>query len=768
MKFSRRDFLTFAGFTVVGAFGGRYLRNQLLPHESYYLGNSFKQRKETFHAGLCGMCPAGCGIRVRQVDGLAVKIDGNPDCPISRGRLCPKGQMGLELHYNPDRISSPLKRVGPSGSSHWEKVSWDEGLSLLSARVQTAVQSTAAGGVVALCNDEQSIGSTLWSRFQEKYAARCSLVRLNQLRDYSIRLALKSTVDSFEWPVYDFENSDFLLVFDTPLVSGWGSPALMIGKYANFRRGGGRTRGQMVFVGSRRSMDAANADSYVQVKPYTSAILAFGLAHVIIRERRYDEQFVAQHCRGFEELKSVILKYFKPKTVSEMTGVPIETINSVARRFADSSSPIAIGERIPERSETWEQTAYLTLNALKGSFGRSGGVLLQEHLGFGDIQPPELSDENLQNQDVSPFERFVANILDNDSAPDVLLVDKVSPAASLCSGGEWTTALERIPFVVSFSPYPDYITSHADLVLPDLGFLEKSSDLVHSPALGYPTVSVTDAAAAQIGDGIDTRLVQLHLIDESYVTDGAIDRIGKEKQLQKMRTDFHRNIFGAARGLVYDTPFAREWVRRMESGGWWASETDDFTKFDEQLQLKGGWTDPYIPENNGAHGILGSSRRFNFTGVLEAIPLERILSSRIESPPPDFGDGQWTRLTVVPVTLLALSALPYGNVPHLLEFPEPGVISGWEPWLELHSSVAERLHLKNEDNVEIESHKQMRRCRVIINDNLHADIGAVPFGMFGLGEGSWILENMKRPLESIATTERDHRTKGIVVRIRKV
>lgn len=768
MKFSRRDFLTFASFTVVGAVGGRYLRNQIIPMESYYLGNDFRNRKETFHTGSCGMCPAGCGILVRQIDGLPVKIDGNPDCPISRGKLCPKGQMGLELHYNPDRIASPLRRVGPVGSSRWQKMTWDEALSLLSAKIRTAVEKETGAGVAVLCNDEQSFGSSLWDKFHQKYAEKSRLIRINQLRDYAIRPALKMTTGSSDWPVYDIENSDFLLVFDTPLVSGWCSPTMMIGKYANFRRGGGRARGKMVFAGSRRSMDATNADSYIQVRPYTSAVLALGLAHVIIREHRYDEKFVTQQCQNFEQLKSVILKYFETRTVSEITAVPIETINSVARTFANSSTPIAIGERIPEPSEVWEQTAYLTLNALKGSLGRPGGIVWQEQLRLREIQPPSPPEIDLRHPDQTPLERFTSDVHVNGAVPDVLLVDKVNPHMSMRSASSWSTVLERIPFVVSFSPYPDHLTSQADLVLPDLGYLEKSSDLVHSSALGYPSIAVSDAAAPFIGKGTDTRIIQLHLVDDNFISEGKSDITGKEEQFRNMRADFHRSVFRAGRGLVYDTPFAREWVRRMEAGGWWTSETDNFEEFDRRLRLKGGWTDPFIPDDRWQTGSLRKSWKFDFKSVADSLPLKDILSLKVFPAAPEYNSNTWTVLTVVPVTLLSLAGLPYGNIPHLLEFPEPGVVSGWEPWLELHSLTASKLGLANEDNVEVESRENKRKLRVTINNTLHPDIGAVPFGMFGLGEGTWILENMKKPLESIVTAKSSGHAKGITVRIRKV
>lgn len=769
MKLTRRDFLTFAGFTAIGIAGGKYLKNEILPRESYYLEGDFRSRKEELKRGTCGMCPAACGIQVRFVDGIAVKIDGNPDCPIGKGKLCPKGQMGLELHYNPDRIMSPLRRVGESGSQKWESITWDEALTLLSSKVRTALADKNGAGLGVLTNEEQSLGSHLWKKLQTKHADRCNLIWINALRDRGILPALEIMLDRPEWPVYDLENSDFILAFDTPLISGWSSPTMMIGKYAEFRRGRERVRGRLVFVGSRRSMDGVNADQYVQVTPYSSAILALGLAHVIVRERRYDEAFVSRYCSGFESLKETLLKNFRPNAVAEMTGVPVQTINSLARGFADSLHPIAIGERIPQPSQAWEQMAILTLNILKGNLGVEGGLNFQEQLTFGEIQPPKHQMIDSRNPDYTPLERLGSGVLDGTQVPGVLLVDKVNPSAVARPGHNWSDILNRVPFVVSFNSYPDFVTTQADLVLPDLGFLEKAIDLIHLPALGYPTVSVTKALATPIGKGMDTLIVQQLLLDETFVGEGAIDLAAVEERVERTRENFHREIFEAQRGLIYDTPFAREWIERMESGGWWSSDNDSFDEFDTKLCAQGGWTDPYVAASRGKNRILKSSQKINLEGMVSLLPLSEILSGKTVPRPPESGSESWTTLTVVPATLLSLAALPYGNIPHLLEFPEPGIVTGWEPWMELHSSTAEQLGLVSEDYIEIETNNEVRKCRVIINDNQHSSIGVIPFGMFGLGEGSWVMDNMKLPFETDALKpEDDQSLRGLVVKIRRV
>src|SRR5512141_251036 len=76
--------------------------------------------EERWVLSTCTLCEAGCGIKVRVVEGRAVKIEGNPEHPVNRGGLCSRGQAALQLLYAPDRVRSPLRRVGALGAGQWQ------------------------------------------------------------------------------------------------------------------------------------------------------------------------------------------------------------------------------------------------------------------------------------------------------------------------------------------------------------------------------------------------------------------------------------------------------------------------------------------------------------------------------------------------------------------------------------------------------------------------------------------------------------------------
>ena len=139
-KITRRDLLQYIGAGGIGAVGGvlygesierpvELLVPQVVPPEDYSPGVA------TWYNTVCNQCSAGCGISVRIREGRAKKIEGNPVHPVSQGRLCARGQAGLNALYNPDRIRTPLRNAGQRGSGNFDEISWDEALTTVGSRI---------------------------------------------------------------------------------------------------------------------------------------------------------------------------------------------------------------------------------------------------------------------------------------------------------------------------------------------------------------------------------------------------------------------------------------------------------------------------------------------------------------------------------------------------------------------------------------------------------------------------------------------------------
>ena len=96
------------------------------------------------HKSACRMCHGGCGVLVTVTDGKVEKIVGDPDSPLNRGKICIKAPASIELVNHPDRLTHPLKRVGPRGGGEWARISWDEAYDILAERLGTITRESGA------------------------------------------------------------------------------------------------------------------------------------------------------------------------------------------------------------------------------------------------------------------------------------------------------------------------------------------------------------------------------------------------------------------------------------------------------------------------------------------------------------------------------------------------------------------------------------------------------------------------------------------------
>src|SRR5262245_16891027 len=150
----RRQFIkvtaaTGASATLAGCGNPEHQLIRFIPEEELLSGIS------TWKPSICPLCPSGCGMVVRVMEGeaevvrkgqtglmkvgLAKKLEGNPAHPISQGKLCARGQAAIQVTYHPDRITGPMKRIGERGSGQFQQITWDEALDDLLAHLNALV-----------------------------------------------------------------------------------------------------------------------------------------------------------------------------------------------------------------------------------------------------------------------------------------------------------------------------------------------------------------------------------------------------------------------------------------------------------------------------------------------------------------------------------------------------------------------------------------------------------------------------------------------------
>ena len=235
----------------------------------------------TWKPGVCTLCSAGCGtlVRVMQGDaevvrngqtgvvkmGLAKKLEGNPEHPVNRGKLCPRGQAGLQVLYHPDRLANPLKLRGARGSGDFQEITWDQALTELTSHL-SEIHSGDAASLAFLTRPLRGQRRELIERFLKAFGAPPS-ISYEPLDEAVLRQANLQSFGVPALPTLDLARADYLISFGSDLLGTWNSPVAQSVGYGEMRQGRPGRRGKFVQVESRMSQTGANADEWVPCRP---------------------------------------------------------------------------------------------------------------------------------------------------------------------------------------------------------------------------------------------------------------------------------------------------------------------------------------------------------------------------------------------------------------------------------------------------------------------------------------------------------------------
>lgn len=456
MEVNRRDFLKVLGIggaatlTSCSAQPPEKLIPYLIPVEEIIPG------KATWYATVCRECPAGCGMLVRTLEGRAVKVEGNPDHPVNRGRLCARGQASLQGLYNPDRIRQPLLK---DASGSFKSVSWEEAEAWLAGRLAELRQRGKGSGIAWLTPHTTGTLDQLIDRWLQALGSKRRL-RYEPFAYEPIKSANRLAFGLEAIPTYDLESSEVIIAFGSDFLETWISPVMYAREFAAMRTYEHGRMGRLIFIGPRLSLTAANADQWVSVPPGTEGVVALGMVRVIVTEGLSK----AVPKGKVDRIKSVVNRY-TPQFVSKATGVEPEQLERLARRFAQANPGLALGggTAVSGQEATSTLVAVNLLNYVTGNVGET--VL------FGPLSTLSR---------LSTYREMVALIAAMQRGQvSSLFFSEVNPAFTLPKAAGFEQALEKVPLVVSCSSFMDETTAKANLVLPTHTPLESWGD--HEP-----------------------------------------------------------------------------------------------------------------------------------------------------------------------------------------------------------------------------------------------------------------------------------------------
>jgi len=317
----------------------------------------------------CGGCTTiDCGILIHIEDGKIVGIEGDPDTPMNKGALCPRGEAALELLYHPERLKHPLKRAGKRGENKWQQISWDEALSTIADEMSKAKQNYGAESV-AFCRGsakgiQDGVMSRLTNAFGTPNATSQAFVCFHPARYAAITTFGAELHADYEYP--------------PGCIVVWGSNPPETNYPPSARITEAVSRGsKLIVIDPRRTKLAEKADLWLRLRPGSDLALALGMINVIVNENLLDKSFVDNWTVGFDELESHIQEY-SPEKVAEITWLPAEVIREAARFYA-ANRPAAInaGNALEQNVNSFQaDRAIFILEAMSGNVGVPGGKIL--------------------------------------------------------------------------------------------------------------------------------------------------------------------------------------------------------------------------------------------------------------------------------------------------------------------------------------------------------------------------------------------------------
>jgi anaerobic selenocysteine-containing dehydrogenase len=708
---------------------------------------------EQRRSSVCLVCPARCGIRGRTVDGRLVRITGNALHPMSQGGLCPRGVGGVQLLYHPQRIAAPVVRVGERGAGQWRAISSQDAVATLAQRLgalRTAGRPERLAVVAGYCAGTMH---ELWRRFLEVFGSP------NYVTD-EYPDGADAVMDLMHGiprrPGYDLDRARLVLSFGAPLFESWWSP---LQAFVAF--GGSATSpppgGHFVQVDMRFSRTAARAHEWVGVPPGTHGVLALGIAYVLIKEQAYDANFVARHVAGFEDgvdaagrvregYRSIVLRNYRTEEVSAITGVPVERIVGLARAFAAGPGAVAVcGDDVLHAPDgLLAGLAVHSLNVLVGNISRPGGVLFGDDPPLAPLAAPHLdavARAGLARPAVAhaavpfgtgdPARQFAAALAQGGGEVEALLLYYSNPLASAAHPEDWRAALERIPFVVSFSPFLDETARFADLVLPDALPYERWQDAPTPSSYPYQVWGLAQPLVPPPDRTLPTAEVLLSL---ARALGGSVGRSLPYADMPTLLQARARGLFAARRGMILGDRFERTHYRQMEERGWWLAEQSDFDEFWKGIVEAGGWTDLLYDGTDPARLARTAS------GRIELLPetLQRALGTEgrgrtayaaLRSDEPAATATAAFPLRLVPYRVSTLSSGTIHLEPWLAEQPSLTLDEHWRPWVEVSAATAGALGLRDGAMVTVVSARGRCRARLRVFPGTAPGQVSMPYGL---------------------------------------
>ena len=692
MQITRRNFLKASGvatgFMLLSGCTARlqqpvWMESYVQPPEQTLPG------EDIWYASTCRMCPAGCGIVTRVSNGRARKIEGNPEHPLNRGKLCARGQAGLQELYHPDRVQQIMKRTGERGQGAWGTTGWEQILDEIAGLVQNVDPSRVAI-LTGVLPDYQA---ALVGRFLDGLDAPPAVVYDAQSA-FDGRVVLAAANQEFfgvaALPVFDIAHADIVFGFGANFLETWLSP-VAYGQAYGAMRSQLTTRGLLMAFEPRLSMTAASADRWVPTAPGSEGLIALALGKIIADEELGRTELDAAYATLYAEVDVA--------AIADTTAISAEELRRYAHMFAAGNHPVALpGGLLTGHDNGLDALkAVLALNVIAGRAGETGGMFLTPQAPSRDLRPTPINA-------FADVQALVARMAAGEL--DMLFVLGVNPLYALPAELGFHDALAGVKQIITFATQLDETAAQSDIVLPAHTYLETWGYQFVNPGGEQLMVSAQQPVVRPLYESRDPADVWLALADK--IGDKVARRLPWPNLVNFIQTRLTSLQLQTGNIAAQDNDTF--WTSWLQHGGWWSQDA--------------AWATPEPSEDflTPLHVNLP-----HFAGDANAYPFHLL-----PMPSMSFGDGR------------------HAGLPWLQEAPDPMTTGSWDTWVEINPATAQQLGVQNSDVVEIASPAGAITAIVYTYPGIRPDVVAVPVGQGHSKLGRWAANRGSNVLQILA------------------
>jgi anaerobic selenocysteine-containing dehydrogenase len=466
-------------------------------------------------------CPDTCALKISVQAGRVIKVAGDPDHPPTHGALCTKVSRYAERTYHPERVLTPLKRVGPKGSGQFQPVSWDDALTDIAARL----------GAIAARNPQAilpySYAGTMGLLQGESIAARFFHTLGASLLDRTICSsaggdALVATYGGkIGMHLEDYAHAQLIII--------WGSNSIASNlHFWTFAQQAKRNGAKLICIDPRRTETAEKCHQHLAIQPGTDGALALGLMHELITNGWLDDDYIARHVDGFDKLRPKALAW-PPERVAQVCGLSADDVRQLARDYANTR-PAAIRLNYGmQRCRGGGNAVRLIamLPCLTGAWRqRGGGMLLSASHWFrgavdgAALQRPDLlAGRRPRTINMSTIGDDLLREASPDFGPKIeaVVVYNSNPVAVAPQSPKVVAGFQRDDlFTVVLEHFLTDTADHADYVLPATTQLEHLD--VHT-SYGHTYVVINHPAVPPLGQALPNTEIFRRLAAAMGLTD---------------------------------------------------------------------------------------------------------------------------------------------------------------------------------------------------------------------------------------------------------